>query len=576
MLMRGLAEHLQELENVSSRNSMTEMLSVLFGEVTVDEVGVVCLLTLGRLRPLYERLEFNLAEKMVIRAISLAFGLEQALVLKEYKLVGDLGEVALSLRSGNKKQETRNNEISVEEAYRRLVAIAKDGGQGSQERKVAGLADLLKQLDGLSVKYVVRMVMSKLRLGFSDKTILDALSVMETGSKSARGELEMAYQVFPDVGEIARLVKKHGVTELASRVKVTLGVPVMPALCQRLKSADEMVKKMGEVAVEPKYDGTRVQIHFRRHSGTVAQWHVRTFTRNLDETTEMFPELEGIGEELGADEVILDSEAVGVHPKTGKLLTFQATITRKRKHGIEEASRQVPLRFFVFDLLYLDGRELLEESFQDRRAMLERVVREGRLLRVAPILVTRSPEEIRQFHQAQLAAGLEGAVIKQLEGRYIPGRRGWNWVKFKEVEEATGKLSDTLDCVVMGFYRGRGKRSQFGIGAFLVGVINGGEILTVAKIGTGLTDEQWRELKRRLEEVVAVDKPLGYVVNKQLNPDVWVDPAVVVEVAADEITTSPVHSAGKALRFPRLVRFRDDKSVDQVTTVKEVAEIQAA
>jgi DNA ligase 1 len=190
-------------------------------------------------------------------------------------------------------------------------------------------------------------------------------------------------------------------------------------------------------------------------------------------------------------------------------------------------------------------------------------------------LITNQAEELRIYHKQKLAEGLEGVVIKQWESVYEPGRRGWSWVKFKEVENSQAKLSDTIDAVVMGFYRGKGKRTGFGIGAFLVGLRNlDGNVVTLAKVGTGLTDEQWKEMRKRLETVVSVSEPKGYVVDKGMTPDVWVDPAVVVEIAADEITKSPTHTAGYALRFPRLIDFRDDKSVDQITTSEELARIK--
>ena len=361
---------------------------------------------------------------------------------------------------------------------------------------------------------------------------------------------------------------------LARKVKVELGVPVMPALCQRLKTADEMVEKMGRVIVEPKYDGTRVQIHIRQNPKK--EWTVRTFTRNLEETTAMFPELKGIEANIKASEVILDSEAVGVDPKTGKYLPFQETITRKRKYQIEVMSQRIPLQFMVFDILYQDGESLIRWPLEERKRRLKQIVADSKSLKITEYIETENPEEIRRYHAGQLKKGLEGVVVKQVGSSYEPGRRGWSWVKFKEVETAVAKLADTIDPVVMGFYRGKGKRASLGIGAFLVGLRHQGRMVTVAKIGTGLTDEQWEEMRRRLERQVAMEKPREYVVHKALEPDVWVDPKVVVEIAADEITKSPVHSAGWALRFPRLVRFRDDKTSEQATSWEELLAIQKA
>ena len=405
-----------------------------------------------------------------------------------------------------------------------------------------------------------------MRLGFSDKTVLDALSVLESGNKGIKKKLELAYQLKPDIGELVREVKARGLKS-ALEIKVTLGIPLMPMLAARLKSPREMIKKMGKVAIEPKFDGTRVQIHFQRQGKT---WQVKTYTRNLEETSPMFPELKEIGRHLNCNEIVMDTEAVGYNPKTGKILPFQETITRKRKHGIDEAAKSVPLRFYVFDCMYLDGKSLVKDSYEQRRKALAAVVKKDDLLVVDDYQETDDASQITQLHHDYVKQGLEGIIIKKVNSPYIPGRTGWLWVKMKESEESRAKLSDTIDAVVMGYYFGRGKRTQFGLGAFLVGVNHGDRILTIAKVGTGLSDEQFHELKKRLDNLISAKTPPEYEINKALAPDVLVVPQLVVEIAADEVTKSPVHSAGFALRFPRLIRFRDDKSPSTATTLAEV------
>ena len=556
MKFSQLAEYFEKLEKTSSRLEMTRILAQVFKEASEAEIDKICYLSLGRLVPAYESLEFNLAEKMVMRAAAAAFGVDRKQVMAQYKKLGDLGLVVTGL---SKRKEGSGK--SVIEAYEALRKIAQDSGAGSQERKVMGLAELLKSLDGVSSKYVARMVVGKLRLGFSDKTIIDALSWMIKGDKSLRAELEQVYFVRADVGALAQAVKQQG---RVKSLEPELGVPVMPALCQRLKTAQEMISKMGQVAVEPKFDGTRVAIHIRGRE------FLRTFTRNLEETTHMFPELKEAYGQVKAREVILDSEAVGIDTKTGKITSFQEMIVRKRKHGIEQASRTMPLKFFVFDVLYKDGKSLLNLSLRERRKILEDILGDEGPLGLTEQIVTDKASALREYHSRKLKQGLEGVVVKKWEGKYVPGRREFNWVKFKEEEAAAGGLSDTLDCVVMGYYRGRGKRAKFGIGAFLVGVKKGEEMVTIAKIGTGLADEQWKELKIRIKKYELKIMPKDYVVDKSLIPDVWCGPEIVVEIAADNITRSPNHSAGVALRFPRLVRFREDKSVDQATSLVEV------
>lgn len=561
-----LVEYLERLDKTDSRNAMTEILAELLEVAEVKEVGEVVYLILGKLRPDYDSLEFNLAEKQVIKSIARAEGVDEGVVRKSYKKLGDLGMVVEEMGS-----EGNGEKMSVMEVYKKLVKIAEDEGNGSQERKIAGLADLIRELPKKEGKYVVKIVIGRLRLGFSDKTVMDAISVWKLGDKSGRKKLESAYQVKPDVGLLAIEAKTKGVDKIAETAEMELGIPVSPMLCQRIKSPEDMIKKMGDVAVEPKFDGTRVQIHYRRGK----KGFVRTFTRNLEETSHMFPELIKMGEHVKADELVLDSEAVGYDPKTGKMLPFQMTITRKRKHGVEERAGEVPVKFYVFDILYKDGKSLVNEKYEKRREILKEVVKDKELLVVDDEVETMSSGEIVKYYREQIKRGLEGVIVKKLGSKYVPGRTGWRWVKMKEEESAAGKLSDTIDGVVMGTYVGKGKRTAFGIGKFLVGVREGDKIVTIAKIGTGLTDAQFRELKKRTDALVVTEKPKKYgMVDKSLIPDVWIEPELVVEVAADEVTKSPVHSAGIALRFPRLVRFRDDKGVDEATTVGEVKEMQ--
>lgn len=562
MTFSDLAKYLERLESTPSRNTMTEILADLFHHARPQEIGEICYLLQGRTVPLYEAVEFGIADKLMIRAIALAYSADESTVLHSFKKFGDLGAAAESLHHGK-------GMLIVSDVYKKLDTLARIGGEGSQEKKIGLLADLLKGVDALSARYIARIPLDKLRLGFSDMTILDAISWMVAGDKSLRPRLEDIYNMRPDIGLLATEVKREGMKGL-SHVCIKVGAPILASLCARLPNADEMIKKMGEVAVEPKYDGVRCQIHFTKKL-------VKTFSRNLENTTGMFPELADIGKELIADEVILDSEAIGYDGKTGKLIPFQETSTRRRKHDISASSKKIPLKFFVFDILYKDGKELLSLPLCERRNILEKTLKNTHHLMLSPQIVTSDANEIRRYHDEQIKKGLEGAVVKKWDSVYEPGRKGFHWVKFKEEEGKTGKLTDTIDAVVMGYYRGEGKRSGFGIGAFLVGVARGDGFVTVTKIGTGVSDELWKELRIKLNSLKTSNSPKEYKdVAKALIPDVWVAPKIVVELAGDDLTRSPNHGAGYAVRFPRLVKIRTDKSPRDVTTVAEIATMYAA
>lgn len=585
-----LAEYFSRLEETPSRNEMTQILAELLAKAEGAEIEQVCYLSLGELAPPYRKIDFNVAEKLMVRAIAEAFDTDPVSVTAAFKKKGDLGNVVFELSSS--RGETGS--LTVGEVFSTLEEVAQDSGQGSVERKIRGLSLLLRKTDRLGGKYLARIPVGKMRLGFSDLTVLDALSVMVAGDKSVRKEIERAYSARADIGSIARLVKEGGLKKIA-RLQVVPGVPIRAALAERVPSAEKIFEKMGSAGVlEPKIDGFRVQIHLdwsqkSRTKGSdnlfsgpsAGEPLVKIFSRSLEDMTYMFPD---IAKEVKAltkvKAAIFDGEAIGLDPQTGEFLPFQETVQRKRKHQIDQKAGTLPLKVFLFDLLYCDGITFLARPFSQRRRRLEEIMvgKNGSLVLVEQHPL-KSAAQLRERFEGYLHQGLEGVMIKKNDSPYQAGGRNFNWVKFKKNTE--GNLVDTIDGVVMGYYRGRGKRQEFGLGAFLVGVRGEGEkLVTLAKIGTGLTDEQWRELYRACERFREDSPPETYLVDKNLAPDVWVSPGVVVEVVADEITRSPIHTcgydpkrgSGLALRFPRLVRFRE-KAVADATTQEEVAKM---
>ena len=350
------------------------------------------------------------------------------------------------------------------------------------------------------------------------------------------------------------------------------------------------------MAVEPKYDGFRIQLHVFPSAVSGQVREVRLFSRNLENVTPMFPEIAVAGKKLPLKSGVFDGEAVAYNPKTGKLLPFQDTIQRKRKHGIEQFAKDMPLKYFVHDVLILDDKSLLFEPFTKRRAALEKLlVKPIDGIELIPQIITDDAGVLRREFEKYIADGLEGAMCKKLDVAYQAGGRGYHWVKFKKATE--GELLDTVDCVLMGAYRGRGKRAGFGVGGFLIGIPDGNKIsdevkyFSLTKLGTGVKDEQFREMHKMVEEIKTEEMPGEYVVDKMLIPDVWVKPKIVLEILADEITASTNHTAGReestkgttgtkstkgkgySLRFPRLIKIREDKNPEQATSVKELKKL---
>lgn len=599
MQFAEFSHYLEKLEQTSSRLEMTGQLAEIFKKLDPSEVQQASYLLEGRLVPQYTSLEFQLSVKMILRSLARVLSTRapaevagettslfgetdwsaaEAEVLKRYKQLGDVGLVAEAVGIENNRK-TADEKLSITQVYDALTEIARDGGEGSQERKVNKLVTLLDALDPLSAKFVTRIIVGTLRLGFSTMTLLDGLSWSVTGSKAESSLLEAAYQKKADIGKLAATYLTPATTEERQKAladySVEVGIPVAPQLCQILASSEEVIEKMEEVMVEAKYDGLRVQIHIRKNGiNGDAKTRVKVFTRNMEDASHMFPELEQLADQLKVDSVIFDGEAIGYDPKTGKLLLFQDTMTRKRKHDIAETAKSIPLKFFIFDVLALDDKSFLVTPLHERKAQLANILKDSEQFIKTAYITTTHPKELQNFHEEKLAEGLEGVVIKQVDSPYQSGRKGWYWVKMKHAEGEKAKLKDTLDCVVMGYYVGRGKRTSFGIGAFLVGVLtNEKTVVTIAKIGTGISDEQLRDLKERCDSLKSDKQPAVYSVSKDLVPDVWLEPQLVTEIAADEVTRSPNHTAGIALRFPRLIKIRDDKGWQDATTVEDVKQI---
>lgn len=559
----------EQIEATSGRLAMTQLLANLLKKATAQEAAIICNISLGQLNAPYIGTQFNIAEKNMLKVIAELVDIPLSDITEQAKELGDLGLVI------EKDSWNTHQALSITQVFKELIALESIEGTGSQEEKIALLAALLKKLDPISAKFVVRIVLGKLRLGFSDMTIIDALSWMEAGDKSLRTALEDAYNICADIGMIAQTLKEEGVQAI-EHMRIHVGIPIRPAAAERLPTAKDIIEKIGHCIAQPKLDGFRLQIHLDK---TGPQPKVHFFSRNLQDMSFMFPDVKEAVEKLPVKELICEGEAIVFDPNTGNFLPFQETVKRKRKHGIEQAMSDLPLRVFIFDLLYLDGKEYMSETHEERRVELQKLFtkKHDPALAIIEEKEIHTAQELESYFMQNISAGLEGLVVKKIDSVYQPGKRNFNWIKLKRQE--TGHLEDTLDCVVLGYYAGEGKRASFGIGAFLVGIYNKAHdrFETVAKIGTGLKDPDWVEMKNKIDALQVPQKPKNVMCPKDLEPDVWCAPEMIVLIRADEITMSPVHTAGKtedhlgyALRFPRFMGYRPDKSARETTTLAEL------
>jgi len=575
------AVYLDKLEETSSRLSLIEILGELFKKIHKDELESVIYLMQGRVAPFFAPIEMGMAEKTVASALSLAFSEDRESVLVENSQKGDMGTVAFDLRL---KHADKSKATSISEVFETLLSIAKTSGEGSVEKKTTLFANLLINLDATSVKHIVRIALGNARLGIGDPTVLDGLALSFLGDKSKRKLLEKAYNETSDLGLIAKTLSEEGLDEV-KKLSVTVGRPIRSELCERLPNPTKVFEKMVDLASTPqgihatfKYDGFRVQIHKNGDE-------VRMFSRNLEDMTHMFPELiEGTLKQVKSKTAILDTEALAYQPDSEEFLPFQETTKRRRKHNIEEVAKELPLKAFVFDVLYADGKSLIDTPLMERREIMKTIIAGDETLIPSPGVILTDPKDLQIMLDDAISKGLEGVVVKKPDSLYVAGGRNFNWVKLKR--HSAGDMEDTIDCVILGYIYGRGKRTEFGAGALLVGVYDqeNDEFVSVTKIGTGLSDEEWRSIKEKSKGLELSHKPAR--VNSRIEPSVWIRPEIVIEVLADEITRSPNHTAGMkleegkiiepgyALRFPRLLKFRDkDKKPEDATTVKELIEM---
>jgi DNA ligase-1 len=568
---RTLAEAFEQLERTSSRKQLTTILADLLRQVDADTIREVAYLLQGRVAPLYQPIEFGLGERSIEKAVGEVYGVDPGEVRRHYTRVGDLGLVVAELAAASQRESNR----SVRYVFAELRSIADISGSGSGERKFTVLRRLLNELDPTSAKHLVRIPLGNSRLGVGDATVLAAFNEARLSSvKADQVVLEDAYNRTSDLGLLGETLWAQGLDGV-KQLQVMVGRPIRPQLAERLPDVPSLLDKLGGRAhAQWKFDGIRVQLHLDR--GRPEGEQVRLFSRSLESMTTMFPELvDGVLQQVQAETAILDSEALAFNPASEEFLPFQETTRRRRKHGIGDLATELPLKAMVFDVMYRDGQTLLDRPLMDRIQVMQDMVRGTDVLQPESGVVVEDPEKLDEMFEDALERGLEGLVVKRVDSTYQAGARNFNWVKLKR--HSRGALEDTIDCVLIGYFVGRGKRVGLGVGALLVGVYDADadEFKSVTKIGTGLSDEQWREVGERAAPYRSEHRPAR--VSSKIVPSVWLEPKIVVEVLADEISSSPNHTAGYALRFPRVIRFRDaDKRPEDATTLGELIELYQA
>ena len=573
MRYAALVDAYEKLEATTKRLEMTDLLVALLKDVPKAELERVVYLTQGRVFPDYAGIELGVAEKLAIRAIAQATGDRDEDIEQAWKASGDLGLVAEERLRGKKQTSLTSEALTVAKVYENLKEIATTAGSGSQEKKLRLLAELLTDAEPREARYLVRIVVGKMRLGVADMTIIDALAAT-FATKEERDRVERAYNVCSDLGEVARVLAEEGLAG-ADRVRLRLFRPIRSMLAERLPTLQEIMERLGECALEYKYDGLRCQAHLSKD-------RIQLFSRELENITGQFPEIvEGLRTAIRATEVIVEGEAVPVDANTGEFLPFQEVSRRRgRKTDVDRMAQEFPVTLFVFDCLLKEGEDLTTKTYVERREALDGVLKENERIRRATYKVTADAKVAEAFFDEALQAGCEGLMAKALPSTYDAGARGFQWIKFKK--EYSTALSDTIDLVAVGAFAGRGKRAGT-YGALLMAAYDekADVFRTTCKLGTGFDDETLFGLKERFKDAVVPHRHAR--VDSALTPDVWLEPRFVLEVKGAEITVSPVHTcardairkgAGLAVRFPRFTgKWRDDKKAEDATSQKELLEM---
>jgi DNA ligase 1 len=561
-----LAHTFEKIESTTKRSEMTAYLAAAFKRANPEEARIISYLMQGRLGPPYAAPNLGINERRLAEAIAQVVGKKTEKVWSLYKDMGDFGPVTERLLS------EQGQGLTIRDVYDKLLAIAQTSGSGSADKRLVHLVQLLTQLGKSEAKYLARILQGKLRLGVGDAMLMDGLS-QSVGSPELRDDIEHAYTFSSDLGLVAQVSMTEGEKGLA-KVRPTPGRPILPALAQRVPSPAAAVNRLGRLIAEPKYDGLRLQLHKDGH-------RIWLFTRRLEDITGALPSLVDAAKvQVQAAKVILDGEVIGYDQKTQRFLPFQETVRRKRKHQVEEMSFLYPVRYYSFDILSLDQQDLTPRPLFERAQKLARVIKEkpqGPIFKT-PQIETESADKLVEFLDQMLSKHLEGVVVKRPDAPYHAGGRDFNWIKIKR--EHRGQTQDTYDLVVVGYFKGRGKRSRLGVGSLLCAVYDpaNARFRTVTRVGSGLSDAEWKEFRERLDKGRLSRKPLH--VDSLIEPDVWVDPRFVIEIAAAEITRSPRHTCGKvaqekgySLRFPRMIQIRFDRRPDDATTENEIIEL---
>ncbi len=531
----------QKAEGIRSSLEKIDLVAAFLAQLEDVELAIASNFIMGRVFPSADMV-LGVGPSILYEALAKACGCTSEVIQDALRETGDPGLVAAVVaqkrRPLNLSAFSSADQLTISDVYERFVSISRASGKRSQDAKVKNLQFLFGAAAPLETQYLARLAMEDLRIGVGEGGVRDAIA-------KAFGQpadlVERGYNLTNDMGLVAKRAKQSSLSSL----NILINHPIKMMLAQLVEGIGPAIQEMQMAAVEWKFDGARVQIHKNGEE-------IRIYSRRLENDTSSLPDISrAVLKLVKAQSAILDGEAVAIGDD-GRPRPFQDILKRfRRMYNVEKLAAQIPLRLFLFDLLYLDGESLIDKPLSERRSLLEKIA-DSQL--VAPQVITGKSEAVEEIYQDALAAGHEGIMIKNPESPYAPGKRGKNWLKIKPVME-------TLDLVVIGATWGEGRRANL-LGSYRLACadLETGKMLDIGWVATGLTDEVLAELTELFRDLIVMQKGM----------EVEIKPAAIFEVAYEEIQRSPNYSSGFALRFPRLVAVRDDKSVEEADTLERV------
>ena len=572
-----IAQIFEDMQKTRSRLLLIDHLVILFKTTPVNTIKKTIYLLQGKLSPTYEGVELGLGEKLTIKAIAESSGISVKEVEDKYGLIGDLGETAKEIAKIKYQQTLLSEKITIERIYSTFEKIAKSTGSHSQIIKLRLVSSLLNDATPLESKYIIKFLIGTLRLGIAEYSIIDALAIAFTGYRTNRKKIEETYNVYTDLGTIAEILSRENLQGL-NELQITPLKPIRPMLAERIIDPMEGLKKgSGKIAFEYKLDGERVQIH-------KDESEVQLFSRSLEKITHHYPDIVEVIKKFSIHKCILEAEIVPLDLHSKKIQPFQELMHRKRKYNINDIVLKYPIKVHLFDILYLEGKDLTQYQYSKRRAILESIVKKNKndIIQLVQQIVSSKLNQIENFFSKAEDDGCEGLMLKQLNSKYRAGAREFLWMKLKKEYGNDNTLRDSFDLTVIGALLGKGKRTGY-YGALLLAVYdkNSDTFQSICKVGTGFSDRDLELIYNELKNYVVKEK--YYNVNSNMKMDIWFTPRLVLEIRASEITLSPSHTAayglvrkdfGLALRFPKFSgRIRCDKKPEDSTNTSELIEL---